>query len=144
MRLEIEEILYSYRIDIVFSSHVHAYERMNRVYNYTLDPCGPVYITIGNGGNIEKVDVDHVDKPGKCPSSRDNILELEVSAISISPLDLQRASSAGTDSQSGVHIERALPTLLNSTLNAMESRKLFLNKNFKQEIQRRGIRKKKR
>ncbi|GJY41034.1 CENP-B homolog protein 2-like protein [Tanacetum coccineum] len=54
---------------------VHAYERMNRVYNYSLDPCGPVYITIGDGGNIEKIDVDHADKPGKCPSPSDNVPE---------------------------------------------------------------------
>lgn len=54
---------------------VHAYERMNRVYNYTLDPCGPIYITVGDGGNIEKVDVDHADDPGKCPSPGDNIPE---------------------------------------------------------------------
>ncbi|XP_055833003.1 purple acid phosphatase 23 isoform X2 [Solanum dulcamara] len=75
MRQEMEEILYTYRVDIVFSGHVHAYERMNRVYNYTLDPCGPVYITVGDGGNIEKVDVDHADDPGKCPSPGDNIPE---------------------------------------------------------------------
>jgi len=54
---------------------VHAYERMNRVYNYTLDPCAPIYITVGDGGNIEKVDVDHADDPGKCPSPGDNIPE---------------------------------------------------------------------
>lgn len=51
------------------------YERMNRVYNYTFDSCGPVYITIGDGGNIEKVDVDHADEPGKCPSEGDNVPE---------------------------------------------------------------------
>lgn len=72
MRLEMEAILYEYKVDIVFSGHVHAYERMNRVYNYTLDPCGPVYITVGDGGNIEKVDVEHADDPGKCPSPGDN------------------------------------------------------------------------
>ncbi|CAI9117891.1 OLC1v1019380C1 [Oldenlandia corymbosa var. corymbosa] len=75
MRLQMEELLYQYGIDIVFSGHVHAYERMNRVYNYTLDPCGPVYITVGDGGNIEKVDVHHADDPGKCPSPRDNVPE---------------------------------------------------------------------
>ncbi|KAE8670275.1 ERF062 protein [Hibiscus syriacus] len=26
--------------------NVNAYERSNRVYNYTMDPCGPVYITV--------------------------------------------------------------------------------------------------
>ncbi|ONK79509.1 uncharacterized protein A4U43_C01F7080 [Asparagus officinalis] len=75
MRQEMEELLYQHGVDIVFSGHVHAYERMNRVYNYTLDPCGPVYITVGDGGNIEKVDIDHADDPGKCPSQNDNIPE---------------------------------------------------------------------
>ncbi|KAA3480588.1 purple acid phosphatase 23 isoform X2 [Gossypium australe] len=58
------------------STMVHAYERMNRVYNYTLDACGPIYITVGDGGNIEKVDVDHADEPGKCPSQGDNMPEI--------------------------------------------------------------------
>lgn len=49
---------------------------MNRVYNYTLNPCGPVYITVGDGGNIEQVDVDHADDPGKCPKSGDNVPEI--------------------------------------------------------------------
>uniref|UniRef100_A0A6N2JYX3 Purple acid phosphatase n=3 Tax=Salix viminalis TaxID=40686 RepID=A0A6N2JYX3_SALVM len=75
MRQEMEALLYQYRVDIVFSGHVHAYERMNRVFNYTLDPCGPVYITVGDGGNIEKVEVDHADEPGNCPSAGDNIPE---------------------------------------------------------------------
>ncbi|KMZ69120.1 Purple acid phosphatase [Zostera marina] len=72
MRLEMEQLLYQNGVDIVLSGHVHAYERMNRVYNYKLDPCGPVYITVGDGGNIEKIDVDHADEPGKCPKQSDN------------------------------------------------------------------------
>ncbi|KAF5752493.1 purple acid phosphatase 15-like isoform X5 [Tripterygium wilfordii] len=51
MRVAMEELLYNYRVDVVFNGHVHAYERSNRVYNYTLDPCGTLYITIGDGGN---------------------------------------------------------------------------------------------
>ncbi|KAL5554409.1 hypothetical protein UlMin_041810 [Ulmus minor] len=54
-------------------SAIHAYERSNRVYNYTLDPCGPVYITIGDGGNRERMAITHADEPCKC-------LELEYSA----------------------------------------------------------------
>lgn len=46
---------------------VHAYERSNRVYNYTLDPCGPVYITVGDGGNREKMAINYADDPGQCP-----------------------------------------------------------------------------
>lgn len=76
MRQEMETLLNQHGVDIVFSGHVHAYERMNRVYNYTLNPCAPVYITVGDGGNIEKVDVDHADDPGKCPSPGDNVPEI--------------------------------------------------------------------
>lgn len=32
MRLQMEDLLYQNGVDIVFSGHVHAYERMNRVY----------------------------------------------------------------------------------------------------------------
>ncbi|XP_042513597.1 purple acid phosphatase 15 [Macadamia integrifolia] len=67
MRVEMEELLYSYGVDIVFNGHVHAYERSNRIYNYTLDPCGPVYITVGDGGNREKMAIKHADEPGNCP-----------------------------------------------------------------------------
>jgi hypothetical protein len=86
-----EDLLYKYGVDIVFNGHVrmfslliiviilnmqnshdiieqvHAYERSNRVYNYTLDPCGPVYITVGDGGNREKMAITHADEPGNCP-----------------------------------------------------------------------------
>lgn len=67
MKQEMEELLYRYGVDIVFNGHVHAYERSNRVFNYTLDPCAPVYITVGDGGNREKMAVPHADEPGNCP-----------------------------------------------------------------------------
>ncbi|XP_008794938.3 purple acid phosphatase 15-like [Phoenix dactylifera] len=67
MRVEMEDLFYSYGVDIVFNGHVHAYERSNRVYNYTLDPCGPLYITVGDGGNRENVTSSHADDPGHCP-----------------------------------------------------------------------------
>ncbi|ESR34166.1 hypothetical protein CICLE_v10005239mg [Citrus x clementina] len=67
MRVEMEDLLYYYGVDIVFNGHVHAYERSNRVYNYSLDPCGPVYILVGDGGNVEGLDIVHADEPGNCP-----------------------------------------------------------------------------
>lgn len=53
-----------YKVDLVFAGHVHAYERSERVSNiaYNIvngectpvhDQSAPVYITIGDGGNIE-------------------------------------------------------------------------------------------
>lgn len=37
------------------------------MYNYSLDPCGPVHITVGDGGNREKMAVEHADEAGNCP-----------------------------------------------------------------------------
>ncbi len=71
-----------YGVDLVISGHVHAYERTHPMRNYQvranevgdagqrtsqtlhcssmdvdvpsqLDNCGPVYLTVGDGGNIE-------------------------------------------------------------------------------------------
>ncbi|KAF2284517.1 hypothetical protein GH714_026020 [Hevea brasiliensis] len=58
-------LAYSTRPELVLP--VHAYERSNRVCNHKLDPCGPVYITVGDGGNLEKMAIEHVDEPGNFP-----------------------------------------------------------------------------
>ncbi|XP_024990357.1 purple acid phosphatase 22-like [Cynara cardunculus var. scolymus] len=53
MRVAMEEMLYNSRVDVVFVGHVHAYERFTRVYNNKANPCGPIHVTIGDGGNRE-------------------------------------------------------------------------------------------
>jgi hypothetical protein len=64
MRVMFENWFVNYKVDVVFSGHVHAYERSKRVSNvaYNIvnrkctpinDQSAPVYITIGDGGNIE-------------------------------------------------------------------------------------------
>ncbi|KAJ4980386.1 hypothetical protein NE237_031223 [Protea cynaroides] len=53
MRKAMEGLLYQARVDVVFAGHVHAYERFTRVYNNDTNQCGPVYVTIGDGGNRE-------------------------------------------------------------------------------------------
>ncbi|CAK8544056.1 unnamed protein product [Lathyrus sativus] len=53
MKASIEDLLYHARVDAVFAGHVHAYERFTRVYKDKSDNCGPVHITIGDGGNRE-------------------------------------------------------------------------------------------
>ncbi|CAN1772070.1 Probable purple acid phosphatase 20 [Linum perenne] len=53
MKKYMEGVLYDARVDAVFAGHVHAYERFTQVYNDKEDDCGPVYITIGDGGNRE-------------------------------------------------------------------------------------------
>ena len=53
MRQDMEELLYSYGVDLVLSGHVHAYERSAPVFQGCLNPCGPVYLNLGDGGNRE-------------------------------------------------------------------------------------------
>nr|CAD1841769.1 unnamed protein product [Ananas comosus var. bracteatus] len=64
MRVQFESWFVQYKVDVVFAGHVHAYERSHRIsniaYNITNAKCtpvsdqsAPVYITIGDGGNIE-------------------------------------------------------------------------------------------
>jgi acid phosphatase type 7 len=53
MQEAIEDTLFNYKVDIVFSGHVHAYERSCQVYKYECTAGAPTYITIGDGGNAE-------------------------------------------------------------------------------------------
>ncbi|KAL7598416.1 hypothetical protein Lser_V15G24833 [Lactuca serriola] len=64
MRVMFEPWFVQYKVDLVFAGHVHAYERSERISNiaYNIvngectpahDQSAPVYITIGDGGNIE-------------------------------------------------------------------------------------------
>ncbi|KAK1362339.1 Purple acid phosphatase [Heracleum sosnowskyi] len=64
MRVIYESWFVEYKVDVVFSGHVHAYERSERISNirYNVvnrkctpmsDQSAPVYITIGDGGNQE-------------------------------------------------------------------------------------------
>lgn len=76
-RSVIEPLLKAASVDFVINGHVHAYERthparppagprldsfrpylrppraLRQMYNYALDPSGPVYLVIGDGGNTE-------------------------------------------------------------------------------------------
>jgi hypothetical protein len=53
MQEAVEQVLYDLNVDFVGSGHVHAYERSCRMFNYTCVADGPVYVTIGDGGNRE-------------------------------------------------------------------------------------------
>ncbi|OQS06871.1 purple acid phosphatase 20-like [Thraustotheca clavata] len=53
MKKDMEELLYKYHVNIVFSGHVHAYERSVPVYKNVPTADGPVYVVVGDGGNRE-------------------------------------------------------------------------------------------
>lgn len=67
MREAMETLLYENGVDVILNGHLHEYERTNPVYNFTVDQCGPVHITMGDGGNIEGVYKTFADQPGHCP-----------------------------------------------------------------------------
>ncbi|KAL6906093.1 hypothetical protein ACP4OV_003694 [Aristida adscensionis] len=61
MRGAMEELLYGARVDAVFAGHVHAYERFERVVAGGEDPCAPVHVTVGDGGNREGLAEGYVE-----------------------------------------------------------------------------------
>jgi hypothetical protein len=63
MRDSMEELFYTNNVNIVFSGHVHAYERSYPVYKNNTDSYGTVYITIGDGGNLEGLDNVYYEQP---------------------------------------------------------------------------------
>lgn len=63
MRGYMEDLFYNYNVNIVFSGHVHAYERTYPVYKNKTDIYGSVYITIGDGGNLEGLDYKYYTQP---------------------------------------------------------------------------------
>ena len=42
-----EPIFLQFQVDLVYSGHIHAYERTHPVYNYERNDCAPMYVTIG-------------------------------------------------------------------------------------------------
>lgn len=53
MREMMEPMFHKYRVNIAFTGHVHAYERTYPLYKNKTDDYGTVYITVGDGGNLE-------------------------------------------------------------------------------------------
>lgn len=73
MRVQFERWLVDAKVDLVLAGHVHSYERSHRVSNVAYDIVNgkstpvrnadaPVYVTIGDGGNIEGI-ADNFTRP---------------------------------------------------------------------------------
>jgi hypothetical protein len=52
---KLEKVFYDAGVDFVFMGHIHTYERSHAVYQYKRNDCGPVWMVLGNGGNLEGV-----------------------------------------------------------------------------------------
>ena len=53
MRNDMEDHLYAAGVDLVVAGHIHAYERTSPIYRGLVNPCGPVHLMLGDGGNRE-------------------------------------------------------------------------------------------
>lgn len=63
MRNAMETLFYRFNVNMAFSGHVHAYERTYPVFQNKTDTKGTVYITIGDGGNLEGHDAKYYEQP---------------------------------------------------------------------------------
>lgn len=70
MQYVMEEALYNANVSAVFAGHVHAYERVYPVYKGALDPRGPAYINVGDGGNREGLATSYVTPQPKWSAFR--------------------------------------------------------------------------
>lgn len=53
MRKALEQTLFDAGVDVILNGHVHAYERSHPVFQNKVNPCGPVHLVVGDGGNYE-------------------------------------------------------------------------------------------
>ena len=71
MRRSLEPLLLQHGADVVFSGHVHAYERSGRVARRRADALGPLHIVVGDGGNREGLSVNYLDPAPKWSAFRE-------------------------------------------------------------------------
>lgn len=67
-----EPLMLKHNVDVVLNGHVHAYARSPPVYAFQPDTCGPIYMTVGDGGNLEGLYKQYVDQapvPEYCGNS---------------------------------------------------------------------------
>jgi len=75
MKGAMEDLFIEYRVNIVFTGHVHGYERTHNVAKEVLDEKGPSYVIIGDGGNREGHAAGFLDpSPPAWSAFRDNTI----------------------------------------------------------------------
>ncbi|GAA0155064.1 phosphatase [Lithospermum erythrorhizon] len=83
MRVMYEPWFVKYKVDLVFAGHVHAYERTERISNIAYnvvngictpvnDSSAPIYITIGDGGNLEGLATNMTEPQPKYSAFRES------------------------------------------------------------------------
>ena len=115
-----EPLLYRYGVDIVLSGHVHAYERSEPVLNGCLDPCGPVYLNLGDGGNYEGMYVPWREPQPAWSAFRES--SFGVGSVrfvngSHAYYSWRRSACQGADEPDHVNFNRTCESIVGSTLD---------------------------
>lgn len=79
MRQAYEPLLVAGGVDFVISGHTHAYERIKPVVDYKLSAtCGPQYLVVGDGGNVEGLAHEFIDvkQPALCQNPHNHTTKL--------------------------------------------------------------------
>jgi hypothetical protein len=75
MKASFEDLFVQHDVNMVFTGHVHAYERTYNVVHETLDKKGPKYVLIGDGGNREGHASGYIsESPPDWSAFRDNTI----------------------------------------------------------------------
>ncbi|KAI3985080.1 hypothetical protein MKX01_027166 [Papaver californicum] len=64
MKYAMKILIYEARVDVFFAGHIHSYERFSGVYGKKANKCGPIHITIGDGGNREGLSDNYIYPQG--------------------------------------------------------------------------------
>ena len=67
-----EPLYMQYGVDFVFAGHVHAFERTHPVYDAKQNACGPIYFTLGDGGNVEAPYRNFIDDIDPAATAKNN------------------------------------------------------------------------
>lgn len=90
MKENMETLFYRYGVNLVLNGHVHSYERTKQVYENHTDPCGPVYLNLGDGGNREGPYLHWL--PGRAGASRPAWTAFREGSFGVAELDLVNGS----------------------------------------------------
>ena len=92
MKEHMEDLFYQYGVSVVLNGHVHSYERTEPIYRNQTDPCGPVYLNLGDGGNREGSSQHWL--PGENGQQRPDWSAFRQASFGVAELNVVNASHA--------------------------------------------------
>jgi hypothetical protein len=114
MRRDMERLLYDAGADVVLNGHVHAYERSFPTFDMAADECGPVYLTLGDGGNREGAYMPWLEPQPDWSAYRESsfgVGTLEVVNASHARYEWHRHSCQGSDDPHNINFNQTCESI---------------------------------